>query len=60
MYEANPMAMLMEQAGGQALAAPGQRILDVTPTGIHQRTPVIMGSPDEVATVVRQLEPSAA
>jgi fructose-1,6-bisphosphatase I len=56
MYEANPMAMLVEQAGGQALAGPGQRILDVAPTGIHQRTPVILGSPDEVAAVLRHLE----
>ena len=42
------MAMLIEQAGGKALAAPGQRILDVQPSDIHQRTPVILGSADEV------------
>ena len=55
MYEANPMAMLMEQAGGKALAAAGQRILDVQPTDIHQRVPVIMGSADEVDHVVARL-----
>ena len=55
MYEANPMAMLVEQAGGKALVAPGARILDVQPTDIHQRTPVILGSPDEVDQVVRHL-----
>jgi fructose-1,6-bisphosphatase I len=55
MYEANPMAMLMEQAGGKALAAPGQRILDVQPTDIHQRVPVILGSADEVDNVVTRL-----
>jgi fructose-1,6-bisphosphatase I len=55
MYEANPMAMLMEQAGGKALAAPGQRILDVQPTAIHQRVPVILGSADEVDHVVSKL-----
>jgi fructose-1,6-bisphosphatase I len=55
MYEANPMAMLLEQAGGQALAAPGQRILDVQPNNIHQRTPVILGSAAEVDNVVAQL-----
>jgi fructose-1,6-bisphosphatase I len=55
MYEANPMAMIMEQAGGKAFSAPGQRILDIQPTGIHQRTPVIMGSPEEVDHVVRFL-----
>jgi fructose-1,6-bisphosphatase I len=55
MYEANPMAMLMEQAGGKALAAPGQRILDVQPTDIHQRVPVILGSSDEVDNVAKLL-----
>jgi fructose-1,6-bisphosphatase I len=55
MYEANPMAMIIEQAGGKALAAPGQRILDVAPTDIHQRTPVILGSAEEVDYVAAQL-----
>jgi fructose-1,6-bisphosphatase I len=51
MYEANPMAMLIEQAGGKALATASQRILDVVPTDIHQRTAVILGSADEVDLV---------
>jgi fructose-1,6-bisphosphatase I len=55
MYEANPMAMLIEQAGGKALAAPGQRILDVQPTDIHQRVPVVLGSADEVDHVMSKL-----
>jgi fructose-1,6-bisphosphatase I len=55
MYEANPMAMLIEQAGGKALAAPGQRILDVQPKAIHERTPVILGGGDEVDHVAAQL-----
>ena len=55
MYEANPMAMLVEQAGGKAVSAPGQRILDVQPTGIHQRTPVILGSSSEVDQVLAHL-----
>ncbi len=55
MYEANPMAMLVEQAGGKAVSAPGQRILDVQPTGIHQRTPVILGSSSEVDQVLTHL-----
>lgn len=55
MYEANPMAMLIEQAGGKALAAPNQRILDVVPEDIHQRTPVVIGSADEVDHVIAQL-----
>jgi fructose-1,6-bisphosphatase I len=55
MYEANPMGFIVEQAGGKALAGPGQRILDVVPTGIHQRSCVILGSPDEVDRVVSHL-----
>lgn len=54
MYEANPMAMIMDQAGGKALAG-SERILDIRPTDLHQRTSVIMGSPREVDHVVRHL-----
>jgi len=47
LYEANPMAWLIEGAGG--LSTTGrQGILDVEPTGIHQRVPVILGSAEEV------------
>jgi fructose-1,6-bisphosphatase I len=60
MYEANPMAFLVEQAGGKALSGPGERTLEVRPEDIHQRVPVILGSPDEVDQVVRHLEPAAA
>lgn len=55
MYEANPMSMLIEQAGGKAFAAPGQRIMDIVPTDIHQRVPVILGSADEVDRVIAHL-----
>ena len=55
MYEANPMAMIIEQAGGKALSAPGQRVLEISPTAIHQRTPVILGSADQVDRVVAHL-----
>lgn len=47
MYEANPMAMLIEQAGGRASTGT-QRILDVEPRELHQRVPVILGSAEEV------------
>jgi fructose-1,6-bisphosphatase I len=50
LYEANPMAMLMEQAGAGATTG-RQRILEVVPTGIHQRVPVILGSSEEVRRV---------
>ncbi len=58
MYEANPIAMIVEQAGGRAVVGAGrtdQRILDVTPTSIHQRTSVVIGSREEVAAVTRFL-----
>jgi fructose-1,6-bisphosphatase I len=55
MYEANPMAMLVEQAGGKALAAPGERIMEVVPKEIHQRTCVVIGSSEEVDLVTAQL-----
>lgn len=49
-YEGNPVAFLMEQAGGSATT--GQmRMLDVVPTDIHQRIPLIFGSAEEVAVV---------
>ena len=56
MYEANPMAMLVEQAGGKALVAPGQRILEVQPEGIHQRCCVVLGSSAEVDAVMAQVQ----
>lgn len=55
MYEANPMAMLVEQAGGKALAGSGQRILEVQPTDIHQRVAVVLGSSEEVDRVVERI-----
>ena len=51
MYEANPMAMIVEQAGGAASTGVA-RILDVQPTGLHQRVPVVLGSKREVERVV--------
>merc|ERR1711935_1103255 len=47
LYECAPMAMILEQAGGAASTGHG-RILDVTPTEIHARTPVFLGSVENV------------
>ncbi|MGI8509755.1 MAG: class 1 fructose-bisphosphatase [Gemmatimonadaceae bacterium] len=47
LYEANPLAFLVEQAGGAASNGT-HRILDVEPTELHQRTPLFMGSRDDV------------
>ena len=52
LYEANPMAFLVEAAGGAA--SDGEdRILDIQPKKLHQLTPVFMGSPSDVADVLR-------
>jgi fructose-1,6-bisphosphatase I len=57
LYEANPVAFIAEQAGG--LATDGtQRILDLQPTSVHQRTPLVVGSPVEMAEVERCLRAS--
>jgi fructose-1,6-bisphosphatase I len=52
MYEANPMAFIVEQAGGSATDGI-QRILDIQPTALHQRVGVVLGSKTEVETVTR-------
>jgi fructose-1,6-bisphosphatase I len=51
LYEANPLAFIAEQAGG--LATDGeQNILDIEPTDLHQRTPLLIGSRDDVQFVM--------
>lgn len=50
MYEANPMAFLIEQAGGMATNGT-QRIMDIQPTKLHERVSVILGSRNEVRRV---------
>ena len=47
------MAFLIEQAGGVATTGT-QRILDIVPTGIHQRIPVFLGSKDETVGDIRK------
>jgi len=61
MYEANPMALLVEQAGGAAFDGQG-RILDGQPTGLHQRVSVMLGSRAEIERLeglhARALQPA--
>ncbi|AFC84535.1 class 1 fructose-bisphosphatase [Frateuria aurantia] len=52
LYEANPMAFLVEQAGGAATDG-HQRIMELQPTGLHQRIPVFLGSREEIELVTR-------
>ena len=55
MYEANPMAMIVEQAGGMATNGK-ERILDIQPTALHQRVAVIIGSANEVDACLNYLK----
>ncbi|MEQ8786883.1 MAG: class 1 fructose-bisphosphatase [Pirellulaceae bacterium] len=63
LYEANPMAFIAEQAGGQASSGT-RRILDLEPTAIHQRVPLIVGGEEEMGVfeqmVSRQLRSPSA
>jgi fructose-1,6-bisphosphatase I len=52
MYEANPMAFIVEQAGGAATNG-RTRIMDLEPEGLHQRVGVVIGSKNEVERVTR-------
>lgn len=54
LYEANPMSFVLEQAGGKASTGK-ERILDIQPDSLHQRTPLIVGSPKNVEEVERFL-----
>jgi fructose-1,6-bisphosphatase I len=52
MYEGNPMAFIIEQAGGAATNG-YQRIMDIQPEGLHERVAVFLGSKEEVERITR-------
>jgi fructose-1,6-bisphosphatase I len=54
LYEVNPMALIVEQAGGKALVGQ-ERVLEVQPKALHQRVACCLGSPEEVDHVLRHL-----
>lgn len=56
LYEGFPMAMIIEQAGGKAINDKNERILDISPTEIHQRCGIWLGSVDEVEKASKFLE----
>ena len=58
MYEANPIAFLAEQAGGVATDG-RRRILEVPPAGLHQRTPLLVGSREEMGMLMEMLAEDA-
>jgi fructose-1,6-bisphosphatase I len=51
LYEANPMSLIVEQAGGMSTTG-NERIMEIQPNGLHQRVPVILGSKNEVERLV--------
>lgn len=55
MYECNPMSFIIEQAGGKSINGK-QRLLDVVPKALHQRTPIFLGSPEDVDLCFRFLK----
>ena len=55
LYEANPLSLIAEQAGGMATNG-ADRILDVRPEAIHQRTPFMVGSRYEMETLAKALQ----
>lgn len=57
LYEANPIAMIVENAGGRATTGT-ERVLDVQPTSVHQRTPLIVGGEVEMAEFARTMSES--
>ena len=48
LYECNPLAFIVEQAGGKAINTQLKRIMDMNPVELHQRTSIVIGSPDMV------------
>ena len=54
LYEANPLAFVVEQAGGAATDGT-RRILDIQPTELHQRMPLYVGSKSDVDTASAML-----
>jgi len=57
LYEAAPMAMIAREAGGLAITDDGQDILEIVPTELHQRVPLIIGSREDVETAKRFFQP---
>lgn len=59
LYECNPMAFIIEKAGG--LATTGKEaVLDIVPENIHQRVPIVLGSPDDVQEYLAMVKKHSA
>ncbi len=56
LYECNPLGFIVEQAEGKAITCQLERILDIQPTGLHQRATIAIGSPEMVADMMEYVE----
>lgn len=56
MYEVNPLAFILEQAGGMAITSSGERVLTISPTSLHQRCSIICGSTEDVLTAIKFIQ----
>lgn len=54
-YECFPMSFLLEKAGGLSIAGKN-RLLDIVPTGIHDRSPIVLGSRKNVMDYLSYME----
>jgi len=52
LYEGAPMSFLLEQAGGKSTTG-SQRVMEIAPSGVHQRVPVFLGSADDIDEVAK-------
>ena len=59
LYECNPMACVIEKAGGMATTGK-ETVLDIVPTDIHQKSPIILGSPEDVTEFLEIYKKHAA
>ncbi len=55
-YECNPLAYIMEQAGGKAINGVLERILDLKPKKLHEKSSIVIGSPDMVDEMKEYVE----
>ena len=58
LYEASPMAFIVEQAGGMATTGK-ENIMDIVPTELHQKVPLIIGSKEDVLTYLKFISENA-
>ena len=56
LYEAYPMGLLVEEAGGRAIDGAGRPILEQEPEGAHDRSPIYLGSKDQVDRIVELMK----